>query len=99
MRVVNPPKNVPIDNYKKAVDAYLEKIKKVPGILSVYLMGGFSAPGLSDIDIIVVVDDNFSSLNSHLLDVKGIDEYLFIHGPLVFPRKLACHIQSIVYAS
>jgi len=99
MRVVNQPQFVSLGEYRRAVDRYLDQIKNVPGVVSVYLMGGFSAPGLSDIDVIIVVDDSFSGRRSSALNPGGVNDYLFLHGPLVFPRSLAEDVQKIVYAS
>ena len=99
MNVYNQPRRVAIESYHIAVDRYVEDVKRLNGVVSIYLMGGFGAPGLSDIDIVVVVSDDFDPYESGRLSTKGIDGYLFLHGPIVVPLRLAESVQTIFYAS
>ncbi|MEM1040458.1 MAG: hypothetical protein AAGI12_13435 [Pseudomonadota bacterium] len=82
-----------------AIGSYIGRCSKIPGVLAVATMGSVGAPGLSDIDVIVVVDDNFHKSNSHGLRVKNIDDELFIHGPFIFNKSSALNIQWIIFAT
>jgi len=45
-------------DYKSALDYLLEKITKWKTIESVYQVGSVSVPGLSDIDLLIVMKDD-----------------------------------------
>ena len=62
-------------------------------------MGSIKAPGLSDIDILVVVDDDFKSAESKRLSISTMDRRVFLHGPIIIPESLASNLQYIFYAS
>src|SRR5690606_22672293 len=46
-----------------------------------------------------VVDDGFAAEDAGALSVKGIDDRLFLHGPIVLPNFLWSDLQWIIYAS
>lgn len=95
----NRPVRVDRGAYHTAIQSYLARVTNVAGVRSVYTMGSIKAPGLSDIDMIVVVDDDFNSNNSHQLVTSGIDERLFLHGPVVLPVAMISVLQYLIYAS
>jgi len=99
LNIVNDPVVIDESIYYDQINKYVENVKNIDGVISVYLMGSIKAPGLSDIDIIVVVDDSFDSRRSAKLSVKDMDERVFLHGPIVIPYSLSRTIQYIFYAS
>ena len=99
MHFTNEPAFVPYADYEQALAQYLHRVKDVPGVSSVYTMGSVGAPGLSDIDVIVVVKDDFKASLSQQLGTLKIDSRLFIHGPVVVPESLSDNFQSIIYAT
>ncbi len=50
----NRPAPIEREEYDKAIRSYVAQVTSVPGVRSVFTMGGIKAPGLSDIDMIVV---------------------------------------------
>jgi ubiquinone/menaquinone biosynthesis C-methylase UbiE len=46
--------------YEEVKRKFVEKLSEYHGVKSVYQMGSVSAPGISDIDFIVVINDEFS---------------------------------------
>lgn len=89
-RFDNHPRYEPVERYEEALETFLERIEDVPGVVSVYESGtgGVSVPGISDIDLVVVVEndvDDTTALRERIEDAK-IDEYFFHHGPEVLTR-------------
>jgi len=99
LTVTNEPYPIPRSDYEDEIAKYLDQIKSVQGMLSVMTMGSIKAPGLSDIDVICVVDDDFPSHQASRLSVKNLRGDLFLHGPVVIPVSLLEKLQYIIYAS
>ena len=64
-------KYVSLSVYNELISSYVNIVKKVEGVKSIVQIGSFSTPGLSDIDIIVIVDD----LNPPKWDEISIKKY------------------------
>lgn len=88
-----------ISEYEKQIEIYRKQASSTRGVRSVYLMGSIRSPGLSDIDIITVVDDDFDPAHSSTLSTNYLDQNLFLHGPMIVPQSMATEVQSIIYAS
>jgi hypothetical protein len=99
MQTCNEPVYIDRSFYESQIEAYTSRVINIPGVRSVYQMGNIKAPGLSDIDIIVVVNDDFDKVFSHKLSTSGLDQRVFLHGPIVIPKFLAASIQHIFYTS
>lgn len=99
MKAINEPVYIDKSVYTDQIEKYKQRVVTLPGVRSLYLMGSINAPGLSDIDVIVVVDDDFSRELSNELSVSGLDNRIFLHGPIVVPKSLAENFQYIFYAS
>ena len=95
----NRPVAVELEEYDRAIRSYIAKVTSIPGVRSAYTMGSIKAPGLSDIDMILVVNDNFESGDSHRLSTSGIDNRLFLHGPVVLPISMTPNLQYVIYAT
>jgi hypothetical protein len=95
----NKPVPVELEEYDSAIRSYLAKVTSIPGVRSAFTMGSVKAPGLSDIDMIVIVDDDFNSSGSHRLSTSGIDDRLFLHGPVVLPASMTSALQYVIYAT
>lgn len=84
------PRYEPPEAYEQALGTFLDRIEDVPGVVSVYESGpGVSVPGISDIDLIVVVEDDVQdprAVRRGIEDAKP-DEYFFFHGPEVLTRE------------
>ncbi len=100
-KVVGIINSVEIKLYEKLISKYVEKVKHVDGVKAIMQMGSFTAPGLSDIDIIVVVDnDNFPkwediSIKLLLKEEKGYE--VIAHDVFVYPEYLSNYIEGLFY--
>ncbi|WP_229111396.1 hypothetical protein [Halapricum desulfuricans] len=85
------PRYEPPKAYEEARETFLERIADVPGVVSVYESGtgGISRPGISDIDLIVVVEDEVDDPAAlrEGIEAAKTDEYYFFHGPEVLTRS------------
>jgi hypothetical protein len=74
------PQQVLLPEYESAVDALKDHISAQPGFVSFYSIGGVSAPGISDLDVLVVWEDG----TFHKSDLRPLHsvfgKYLFIHS-------------------
>src|SRR4051794_2971396 len=81
------PVEVSLRPYEMAVDHAVEILSGIEGIKSVYRIGGFSAPGISDIDLVVVFKDEFVFKDDIRSFLSDDERYLFIHRLYGIPEK------------
>ncbi|QMU64034.1 MAG: hypothetical protein GKR88_06830 [Flavobacteriaceae bacterium] len=92
---------VPLSIYDDLISTYMDQVKKIEGVLSIIQIGSFTAPGLSDIDIIVIVDDinppNWDdiSIRKILKQKKGYE--VIAHDVFVYSKILAKYIEGLFY--
>lgn len=98
-QLVNKAEGIEIVEYDQALEAYVDKVLQTNDIVSIWTMGSVGSPGLSDLDVIVVVNDEFDRKESRRLSVAGINDKLFIHGPVIIPDSMACEFQWLIYAT
>ncbi|OUS03487.1 hypothetical protein A9Q86_00820 [Flavobacteriales bacterium 33_180_T64] len=80
MRIVDIPQKFNEDAYYKVMDKQVEVLSKVKGVKSIYQIGGLSTPGISDIDLVVVFEDDFTYDLNPRSNNSDIGNYLFTHG-------------------
>ena len=80
MRVIDRPKPVTIVEYENAISRMVDQLVSMPGVTSVYQVGGVSNPGISDIDLVVVFEDGQRISGDPCKGLSDPDSYLFTHG-------------------
>lgn len=104
-QVLDIPKFVDIKVYEEYIDKYVRRVKSVKDVVSIYQMGSISNPGISDIDLIVVVENNFNVVEYQKLSIKNIFKndnianYLFIHDVMIVDKESFKNIQYINYCA
>ena len=76
------PYYLPLTIYENAIQSMVKRLKRQQEIISIFQIGSISHPGISDIDLVVVLKENGVF---HLNTLKGLSQterYLFIHPPL-----------------
>jgi predicted SAM-dependent methyltransferase len=73
-----------LEHYKNVISQYVDHLKRFPFVKALYQIGSVNDPGISDIDLIVVVDDCIDMLGINQLSVYNnnnsfLINYLFIH--------------------
>lgn len=90
------------EKYDDVLNSYLDYIRRVPGVMSVYQLGNISVPGISDIDLIIVLHDEFSGtidFRAAQREAAGsIGTYLFSHGPYVADRNTFADLPMLFFA-
>ncbi len=83
----NVPKKHEISDYKEAISYIIKKYSKINGLLSMYNWGDPSVPGISDIDIVFVLENNKNNalpfLRRSFYFLNAETRYLVRH-PFVF---------------
>jgi hypothetical protein len=88
--------------YTRVLEAYLAALRPLPGVTAVYQLGNIKVPGISDIDLIVVVDDriqagtNFWELLRSVTGPHG--PYVFSHPSYVISRDIFPQLPLLFYA-
>lgn len=58
--LINIPKRYSLSDYDKAVESFIEHYRKHQDVIAIYRFGNVSAPGISDLDFIVVLRDKLN---------------------------------------
>lgn len=87
------PIPIGVEAYSKAQDRFCREAQKLVPDLAVLALGGFSCPGISDIDLMCVVppETERTALIS-LCDLTRNDR-LFVHGPFIVPSSMSADIK------
>jgi hypothetical protein len=80
MRLTDFPRFVSFAEYESAIAAMAQSLARLPGIMTIYQIGGVSHPGISDIDLYAVFEDNASCAIDPLRNLPDGHDYLFIHN-------------------
>lgn len=99
LKVTNPPKFLSFRAYEDAIAEYSDRIRNLKGVLSLWTMGSVGCPGISDLDFVVLTEDDFDRKNAKYLSVENLDKRVLLHGPLVIPERLSDSLQWIIYAT
>jgi hypothetical protein len=97
MIFIDEPQPVALSDYEAAINAMTAHLKNLPGLLSVYQIGGFGAPGISDIDMVAVFEDGFSTQADPQAYLTGHPRYLFCHQ--LFGTSRSFFNESRLYTS
>jgi hypothetical protein len=105
LTIVDEPRFVSRDTYSSYIDRYLTAARAIDGVIAIYQMGGVSTPGISDIDLIVVVDGSFQPHQYSQLSVRQIFEddeqaaYLFTHDVMILDTTSFERLDYVFFAS
>ncbi|MDN5201645.1 hypothetical protein QQ008_09740 [Fulvivirgaceae bacterium BMA10] len=101
LKVYNEPKPIDRSLYDREVQKYVDQVKDIPGVVCVATMGSIGAPGLSDLDLICIVEDDFKKEYGKLLTTSHdiFDRNILLHGPVIVPMKLLRDFIYIIYTT
>jgi hypothetical protein len=89
------PQALSLQDYTRAISRFVEKVSMSPSVVGVFQIGSVSRPGISDIDLVVVLRDGTKEVPVDLrraLALEGLgplDRCAFMHGPFVFDERSA----------
>jgi hypothetical protein len=99
---INRPIEIDASAYDEATDKYVCRVKKLPGIVDVVQFGGVTAPGISDLDLLVIMDDSANIAPSHLScksGCHGLSGNVWSHDVSVIPRSLWEDLRHLAYCA
>lgn len=102
-KFIDIPKYYDMDVYGFYINKYIEEVKKINGVLSIYQIGGIKNPGISDIDLVVVVNEIFNYFDFPKLSVKNVFKndpialYLFTHDVAIMDKDSFLNVNYIAY--
>ncbi len=91
------PRFVAPEIYQQAIDRMVERLKGLPGLVSVYQVGGVSTPGISDIDLFVVFADQVKVGKNPRENLSATDQYLFTHNLFGTSESFVSEIEQYTY--
>lgn len=82
-------KSVSLEKYRNAQNRFYECFSSTPGVINYGTFGSIKAPGLSDLDLVVVVEDECLARKEFSVpELQGDEKYIFTHSPLIIPASL-----------
>lgn len=89
VQFINMPVYYNEKQYQQSIQKVIHYLSKFKEIVAIYQIGGTSAPGISDIDLIVVFNDDVASFqHSYLNILDAQDRYLFMHSIYGMPYNV-----------
>lgn len=86
-------------DYERTLARFVEYVSDLPGVQAVYRFGSLSHPGISDLDVLVVMADDVSSWTLQgILAATRIDpitRFLFAHPPVVVPESALAEVRWV----
>jgi len=86
-------------DYTVALKNYLALVKGNPAIEAIYQIGGINNPGISDIDLIIVIKENAGKKDVEKLSIKCLkrkDQYVFLHEPVIINNNILEKINNFL---
>lgn len=99
LEFVDFPHQVSIREYDKNEREFVNYFQRHPVVAAVYKIGGVSDPGISDLDLILVLRENRVLEHRDYEFLTMVDNYIFAHRPFVIPETLFPYIHYFFYAS
>ncbi len=90
MRIYRDVQPLTPAEYGRVLDRFVGYVSELPGVRAVFRFGGLSHPGISDLDVLVVVSDDADAWTLEGIPAAAqggaLARYLFAHPPLVVPE-------------
>jgi len=96
------PRPVAAERYDAVRDAYLDRVFATGQVRAAWQMGGVGAPGLPDLDLVLVVRGLPSAALDAALDIGALGEdarYVFMHRQFVLPEDLFPRHRDLFFGS
>lgn len=80
-RLIERPAPILAAAYDRALDDATDLLARQPGLVALYQIGGVSAPGISDLDLVAVFEDDVAVVGDPSRALRTAYPSLFIHNP------------------
>jgi hypothetical protein len=96
LHLIDLPRSKENAGYDRAREKVVRELSELDSADSVYETGSVRHPGISDIDLLVVVDDTGYSRADPLRTLTEDERYFFTHSCFVVPTSLASELGAFV---
>jgi hypothetical protein len=97
LRLIDLPRPCESELYAHTIDKVVNELSARRFVDSVYQVGGIRHPGISDIDLLVVVEDSAASESNPLAILTDEERYLFTHSCFLIPVSLAPELATYTW--
>lgn len=80
IRFIDRPVKLPLQDYGEATEFIAEKFSGIPAVKTIYRFGNITTPGISDLDLLFVFNDNVSCYLTGFEDIPDRYRKVFTHG-------------------
>lgn len=98
-RLIDPPRYVAPEAYVQARDAMVRHLQAQPGLVALYQIGSVATPGISDIDLVAVFEDESACGADPRGGRSAAERYLFTHALFGSSRTLFRQAQRYTFFS
>lgn len=93
--ILKEPRQYSISDYKEVRDKMVNMFKDIPSLISVYQLGSISCPGISDLDLVVVLNDSPQHLDyrNYYNTLGDRDRYILMHSPFIITKNFFKNIK------
>ena len=84
---INNPSPAKREEYDSAVNAVVQQLQNAEGLLAIYRFGNISSPGISDIDLLAVFENDVRCEMSGFEQMPPHLQKLFTHGVMALSKK------------
>jgi len=99
LQFIDFPHKISREVYNQNKIRVLDYFRNHSSVKAIYEMGSIGDPGISDLDLILVLKENGTFTNTDYHFLAGLDKDIFVHHPFVIPETLFPYIQYMYYAS
>jgi len=96
------PRRVAPELYDEVREAYLDRLFQTGQVRAAYQMGGVGAPGLSDLDLILVCRDPVVGDLNQAADIRSLGEdarYILMHSQFLVNEEIFRHQKTLFFGS
>ena len=102
--VVNDIRQIQQETYQEIINDYVTCASKTPNFLSVYQIGSLNNPGISDLDLVVVVENCLDPLEMNRLSVRNslssdLARYIFAHDIYLYDQESFKKIKYTIHCN
>ena len=94
---IDIPKEIELDSYETAINMMAEKLMNTGKVKCVYQIGGVSSPGISDIDLYVIFNNDCEYKVNPVNNLNTPDNYLFTHNLFGTSESSAVHLEQYTF--
>ncbi|MFH1719655.1 MAG: hypothetical protein ABIF19_20070 [Planctomycetota bacterium] len=99
LEFVDFPRQVSIEEYDRSEKQFADYFCNHPAVAAIYKLGSVGDPGISDLDLILVLKEGGVLTPGDYEFLNGVDDYIFIHHPFVISETLFPYVNYLFFAS